>query len=247
MLSCACPVNQAQAAAFGQGLRRVVGMFWHHGLRERTWMRPDSRESGTSWTSSGGRTRSSRDHDRQAPVDRGRHEKLQQSRQVLAGTVTTGKRFREGQWKVDNLNNWHETATCDFPEWRPWKVFAPEHLSASQGSSIGANKLCEFADVACCGPLLHCGDQDDHRTEINLAPKETHRWRRLSRPAAVAIAAEAQSVALLLREIVRAASRPSGVIGTVQATSTRAAPLACVFGKILIDRKKKRPEAGATR
>ena len=96
------------------------------------------------------------------------------------------------------------------------------------------------------GPLPHGRDQDDHGAEIDLPAEEPYRWRCRPLPAIVAIATEAEPLAVFLREMI-AASGLAGVLGRVQPAAARARFLAETVGEVLVDRKKKRPEAGVAK
>src|SRR6516165_2495993 len=61
-------------------------------------------------------------------------------------------------------------------------------------------------------------------------------------PAAVAIAAEAEPAAILLRQMIRPAPRCTRVIGAVEATTARASLLPSRIGQVLVNRQKERPE-----
>ncbi len=114
-------------------------------------------------------------------------------------------------------------------------MFAPEDLPASDASSVGTEKLGKLTDSPRRGPLPHGSHQDDHRTEINLGPKETYRRWRYPLAATVPIAAEAKPAAVLFRQIIGTAPRLPRVVGAVQATAARARLLASGLGQILVN------------
>src|SRR5262249_20101028 len=60
--------------------------------------------------------------------------------------------------------------------------------------------------------------------------------------AAIAITAEAEPRAILLRQMIGPAPRCPRVVGRVQATTARASLLTSRIGQVLVDRRKERPE-----
>src|SRR5271165_6154026 len=100
--------------------------------------------------------------------------------------------------KEEDLHDRHQPGPCDLPEWRLRKAFAPEDLPAGDGPPVGAEACGKLTDAAWRRSLPHGADQDDDGAQVDLWPEESHRrWCR-SLPAAVAVAAEAQSEAFLL-------------------------------------------------
>src|SRR5882724_3398011 len=104
----------------------------------------------------------------------------------------------EGVWQGEDLDKWYQTGPCDLPERRLRNVFAPEDLPASNGPSIGAEASGKLADATWCLSLPHGADHDDDGAQVNLGAEKAYRRRCRPLPTAVAIAAEAQSEALLL-------------------------------------------------
>jgi hypothetical protein len=90
--------------------------------------------------------------------------------------------------------------------------------------------------------LPHGADQNHHGTKVDLSAEKTDRWRRHPLPAAVAIAAEAEPAAILLRQMIRPAPRCTRVVGAVEATTARASLLPSRIGQVLVNRQKERPE-----
>jgi hypothetical protein len=95
--------------------------------------------------------------------------------------------------------------------------------------------------------LPHGADQDHDRAEEHFAAEEPHGRGGYSLAAAVALAAETQPVAPLLRQLLWTASRITEIVGAVQATATRACRLPSILGKLFVDLEKKQPEAGIAR
>jgi hypothetical protein len=122
----------------------------------------------------------------------------------------------ERVWQGDDLDNRREASACDLPERCLWKVFAPEDLPASDSPSVGAEACGQLTDLAWCRPLPQGADQDDDDAEIDLGTEEAYRGGCHSLPATVAIAAEAQSDKLWLRELEGSAPWLPEVVGAVQ-------------------------------
>jgi hypothetical protein len=99
------------------------------------------------------------------------------------------QRVRQG----DDLDKRYQTGAFHLPERRLGKVFAPEDLPASDGSSIGTEAFGQLADSARCRPLPQGADNDDDDAQVNLRTEERYRRRCHSLPATIAITAEAQS------------------------------------------------------
>lgn len=91
------------------------------------------------------------------------------------------------------------TATArHLPEWCLWNTFSPEDLPSRDGPSVGAEEAGKLADSARRGPLPHGAHQDDHGAEVHLWAEKTHgRWCD-PLAAAVAIATEAEPLAVRL-------------------------------------------------
>ena len=112
--------------------------------------------------------------------------------------MTEKEGVHKGIWQGEDLDKWYQTGPFDLPERCLRKVLAPEDLPASDGPPVGAELRGKFADTPWRGPLPHGADEDDDDAEIDLWTEETYRRRCDSLPAAIAIAAEAQSEALCL-------------------------------------------------
>jgi hypothetical protein len=100
----------------------------------------------------------------------------------------------------------------------------------------------QLMDPARRWTLPHGADQDHHGTKVDLSAEKTDRWRRHPLPAAVAIAAEAEPAAILLRQMIRPAPRCPRVVGAVEATTARASFLASRIGQVLVNRQQERPD-----
>ncbi len=79
-------------------------------------------------------------------------------------------------------------------------------------------------------------------TKVDLSAEKTDRWRRHPLSAAIAITAEAEPRAILLRQMIRPAPRYPRVVGRVQATTARASFLPSRIGQVLVDRQEERPK-----
>lgn len=160
--------------------------------------------------------------------------------------VALDERFGERLWKSGHVHRGRQSTTGDFPESRLREVLFPEGLPARDGPPIGAEEPGEFRDSARRGSLPHGGDEDDDGTEINLPAEKPHRRRRDSLAAPVTITAEAQPTLVWFGQMVGTAGL-SGVIRTVQSPTTGAGSLAGSFREVLVNGKKKLPEAGIAR
>ena len=152
------------------------------------------------------------------------------------------KRLREN----GRVHRGQQPTTGDFPESRLREVLLPEDLPARDGPPIGAEEPGEFGDSARRGSLSHGGDEDDDGTEINLPAEKPHRRRRDSLAAPVTITAEAQPALVWFGQMVGTAGL-SGVIRTVQSPTAGAGSLAGGLREVLVNGKKKLPEAGIAR
>src|SRR5271166_2768096 len=108
------------------------------------------------------------------------------------------KGFHDGIWQGEDLDKWYQPGPFDLPERCLRKVFAPEDLPASNGPSIGAEASRKFAHTTRCWPLPHGADHDDDGAQVHLRAEKAYRRRCRPLPAAITIAAEAQSKALWL-------------------------------------------------
>ena len=106
------------------------------------------------------------------------------------------ERFQERPRESGDVKCRHKTCASNLPERCLRKLFAPKHLPPSDGPSVDGEEPGQLADPPWRGPLAHGGDQDDHGPEINLWPEETNRGGCHPLPATVAIAAEAETVAV---------------------------------------------------
>ena len=122
---------------------------------------------------------------------------------------------------------------------------APEDLPAGDGPAVGAEACGKLTDAAWRRSLPHGADQDDDGTQVDLWPEESHR-RRCDSLLPVAVAAEAQSEALLLGELAGSAAWLPRVVGGVQASAAWTCLLAGFLCKVLVNRQKERPEPGGT-
>ncbi len=217
--------------------------------------------------------RSSRNRDLQASGDRDGSEKAKQPLPVREGgrvawggvpdgvmaafthertlALARGTRFEKGvhkrEWQGDDRDNWLQTGACDLPEWCLGKQIAPEDLPASDGPPVDTETGGEFAETTRCRPLPHGADKDNEGGDEDLSSEEANRRRCHSLPAAVAIAAEAQSDALWLGHLIGIAPRLPGIVSRVQTSTTGTALLAGRLRKILVDCKKERPKPGVAK
>src|SRR5208282_3108373 len=150
-------------------------------------------------------------------------------------------------WQADDFDSRYEMGTSDLPERCLRKVFAPEDLPASDGPTVGTEASGKLADPVWFRSLPHGADEDNDDAQVDLWTEEADRRRCHSLPATVAIAAEAQSEALWLGKLEGSAPWLPEVVGAVQMSAARTRVLAGGLGKILVDRKKERPEAGIAR
>ncbi len=77
---------------------------------------------------------------------------------------------------------------------------------------------------------------------VDFSAEETDRRRRHPLYATVAIAAEAEPAAMLLRLMIRPAPRCTQVVGDLEATTARASSLPSRIGQILFNQQKAGPE-----
>src|SRR5579859_4090282 len=170
-----------------------------------------------------------------------------QERPTSADAMAEKKGIHQRIWQAGEFDDRYEMRTCNLPERRLGKVFTPEDLPAGDGPPVGAEACGEVADSPWRGPLSHSADEDDDGAQVDLGPEEAHRRRRRSLPAAVAIAAEAQSEAQWLGKLDGGAARLSGVVGRVQVSAARTRFLAGFLCEILINGQEERPEPGGPR
>ena len=149
--------------------------------------------------SSAGDRRPSRHLDQRTAPDRKRRQKTQEMPPVLAGIFGAMERFQQRQRQNDDLHNWHDATSCKFPKRRLRNGVAPEGLPSRDGRSVNTKQSRKLADSARRRTLSHGADQNHHGTKVDLSAEKTDRWRRHPLPAAVAIAAEAEPAAILLR------------------------------------------------
>ncbi len=161
---------------------------------------------------------------------------------VLAGIFGAMERLQQRQRQNHGFSNWHEATACKFPERRLRNGVASEGLPSRDGRPVSTKKGRKLADSARRRTLPHGADQDHHRTKVDLSAEKTDRWRRHPLPAAVAIAAEAEPAAILLRQMIRRAPRRARVVGAVEATTARASFPPSRIGQVLVNRQKERPE-----
>src|SRR5271156_2580059 len=102
--------------------------------------------------------------------------------------------------KADDLDKRYHAGACDLPAMCMRKVFAPEDLPAGDGPLDGTEMCGKLTDSAWSRPPPHGADEGGDAAEIDLSHKEAYRRRCQPLPAAVVIAAEAQSLGLMLRE-----------------------------------------------
>jgi len=153
---------------------------------------------------------------------------------ALARSTRLEEGVQEGVGQGGDLDNRLQAAACDLPEWCPGKVIAPEDLPASDGPSVDVEMLGEFAETTWCRPLAHGADKDDGGSEKDLSAEEAHRRRSHALPAAVAIAAEAQSDPLLLGYLIGITPGLPGIVSAVQASTTGTPLLAGRLRKIFL-------------
>src|SRR5262249_40251307 len=108
--------------------------------------------------------------------------------------------------------------------------------------SATTNCLTVAADPARRGTLPHGADQDHHGTQVDLSAERAHRRRRHPLSAAIAIAAEAEPVAILLRQMIRPAPWCPRVVSAVEASTARASFPPSRSGQVLVNRQEERPE-----
>jgi hypothetical protein len=94
--------------------------------------------------------------------------------------------------------------------------------------------------------LSHGGDENDDDAEINLPAEKPYGRRRDSLAAPVAIAAEAEPGSVLVGQLLGPTRLPR-IIGAMQSSAARARLLPGGLGEILVNGKKKSPEAGIAR
>jgi hypothetical protein len=152
------------------------------------------------------------------------------------------ERFQQRQRQNDDFNNWHDATSCKFPKRRLRNVVTLEGLPSRDGRPVNTKQRRKLVDPARRWTLPHGADQDHHGTKVDLSAEKTDRWRRHPLPAAVAIAAEAEPAAILLRQMIRPAPRCTRVVGAVEATTARASLLPSRIGQVLVNRQKERPE-----
>jgi hypothetical protein len=75
-------------------------------------------------------------------------------------------------------------------------LLTPEDLPVSDDPAVGTEACEELMDTAWSGSLPHGADEDDDDAEMNLRTEEAYRRWGDSPPAALAIAAEAQSLSI---------------------------------------------------
>ena len=138
---------------------------------------------------------------------------------VLAGIFGAMERFQQRQRQNDDFNNWHDATSCKFPKRRLRNGVAPEGLPSRDGRPVHTKQPRKLVDPARRWTLPHGADQDHHGTKVKLSAEKTDRWRRRPLPAAIAIAAEAEPAAILLRQMIRPAPRCTRVVGAVEATA----------------------------
>ena len=166
---------------------------------------------------------------------------------ALARSTRLEEGDQEGGGQGGDLDNRLQTGACDLPEQCPGKLIAPEDLPASDGASVDAETVGEVAETTWCRPLPHGADKDDEGGDEDPSSEEANRRRCHSLPAAVAIAAEAQSDALWLGYLIGITPRLPRIVGSVQASTTGTPLLAGGLRKILVDCKKERPKPGVAR
>jgi len=140
-----------------------------------------------------------------------------------------------------------QVGASDLPERRLGKAIAPEDHPSGDGPPVGTEASGQFTDASWRGPLPHGADEDDDGAEVDRSAEESHRGRRQSLAAAVAIAAEAQPEALGLGELEGSAAGLAEIVGGVQTSAAGTTWLAGGLGQILVNGEKEGPEPGGAR
>src|SRR6516162_7771223 len=137
---------------------------------------------------------------------------------VLAGILGAEKCVQERQRQKGDVDHWYEASTRDLPERGLRNVVAPECLPSRDGRSVSTKECRKLTHSPRRRSLPHGADQDHHGTKVDLSAEKAHRRRRHPLSATVAIAAEAEPAAILLRQMIRPAPRCPRVVGGVEAT-----------------------------
>ena len=137
-----------------------------------------------------------------------------------------------------------QAASRHSPERRLREVLAPESAPARDGAPVDVEQLGQLPHGPGRGTLPHGGHQDHHGTQKNLPTEKPHRGRGGPFAATVPLTAEAQAVSVGFRQVRTSAAWIARVIGAVQSTAARTTCLARSLRQLLVDLKKKVPEAG---
>src|SRR5580704_7125802 len=186
------------------------------------------------------------DRDFEAPRDRDWREKSQQLPPLVVGPDGADERLQKCQRQRGRVDGRAQAAARRLPELGLRKKLLPEGSPPANGPPIATKTLTQFTDAPRGGPLPHGGHEHDDGGQIDLPAEKSHGGGRSSLAATIACAAKAQAGAVLFGESIDTTRLPR-VVGHVQPPATRTAGLASRLRKILIDRKKKRPEAGIPR
>src|SRR3954468_23528321 len=205
-------------------------------------LRPAGR--GSEGASPADRGRSSGERDPRVSGDRDRGEETEQPHPAVGVIGPAEESVEEGPRKGREIDIGGQSGAGHLPEGGVGEELAPEDLPARDGATIGAEVSGKLAEPARCRPVAHGGDQEDHDGEVDPSAEEAHRRRSDPLAAAVALAAEAESVLVSLGEGVGPAARLAGVVGTVQPTAAGTGPFARGLGKVFVDRDEERPESG---
>ena len=197
--------------------------------------------------SSAGGPGSAGDLDRQAPGDRDRREKQQQPAPVLAGIAAaeegvpgaTAEGFRSPPPAAKRLRATFQNCVCGKCSCQKTCQRAMVWRSAPKSWESSRTRRGE-------GPCRMAATRTTTAAKVNLPAEEPHRRRRHPLAATVPIATETEPAAVLLGQII-AAPGLAGVLGGVQPAAAGTCLLAGAVGKVLVDRKKKRPETGVAR
>jgi hypothetical protein len=119
--------------------------------------------------------------------------------QFWQGSLVRRNASSSDRGKTTIFNNRHDATSCKFPERRLRNVVTPEGLPSRDGRPVNTKQRRKHVDPARRWTLPHGADQNHDSTEVDLSAEKTDRWRRHPLPAAVAIAAEAEPAAILLR------------------------------------------------
>src|SRR6516162_8619609 len=161
---------------------------------------------------------------------------------VLVGIFGAEECLQERQRQSDDVDHWYEASTGDLPERGLRNVVAPECLPSRDGRCVSTKECRKLTHSPRRRSLPHGADQDHHGTQVDLSAEKTDRWRRHPLSATVAIAAEAEPAAILIRSVIGPAPRCPRVVGGVEAPPARASLLPSRIGEVRVDRQKERPE-----